>query len=364
MSSDQEIIYKLAFNFIPNVGAINAKNLISYCGGIDKVFSSNKSKLLKVPGIGQKKVIDILNSDALALAEKEYEKIENQNIKVSFYLDDDYPQRLRNFIDSPLIIYKKGKVNLDVERTVAIVGTRKPTSYGITQCEKITEALKDYNVTIVSGLAYGVDTIAHRKSVKQEIPTVGVLGNGISKIYPSANHQLAQKMTENGGIISEFPVDTKPDRENFPRRNRIISALSDVIIVIESAIKGGSMITALYANDQNKDVFALPGKINDSMSAGCNFLIKTNQAHLLHSVDDIAYIMRWDQPAEPKQMQLIIDLDEKEQNIVDLLKREELGVDSLMYQSGLRLSQVSSILLNLEFKGLVKSLPGKKYILT
>ncbi len=358
-----ELIYKLAFNFIPNVGAKTSRDLISYCGGIKEVFSANKKTLLKVPGVGEKRAEDILASNALEEAEKELRVIENEDVKVTFYLDDNYPQRLKHYPDSPILLYHRGDIDFENARNVAIVGTRKPTNYGVVQCEKLVDELSEYNVNIISGLAYGIDTTAHRRAVEKNIPTVGILGNGLCKIYPAANHSLSKKMENHGGVMSEFPMNTGPDRENFPKRNRIISAFSDVVIVIESARKGGSMITALYANDQNKDVFALPGKITDPLSEGCNHLIKTNQAHLITSAADIAYIMRWDQSQTTTQMEMVMDLTAEEKVIVDLLRGKEMTIDSLMYQSKVNLSSLSSMLLNLEFRGIVRSLPGKKYTL-
>jgi DNA processing protein len=358
-----DIIYKLALKNIPNIGPIQAKNLVSYCGGVKEVFSAQERLLKTIPGIGPKRTADIINFNDFSQAEAEYELIQKNNIKITFYLDDDYPSRLKHYPDSPIVLYSSGNVNYEAYRTVGIVGTRKPSPYGITQCEKIVEELKAYNVTIISGLAYGIDTTAHRKSVEIDMPTIGILGNGLSKLYPATNRQLAQKMKSKGGLVSEFSMNTIPDRENFPQRNRIISALSDVTIVVESAIKGGSMITAIFANEQNKDVFAIPGKNTDTMSAGCNHLIKTNQAHLLSSVKDIAYIMRWEEKEQPKQMELMLELSDDEKLIIEKLRKEDLGPDSLVYHTGLKLSEISSILLNLEFKGIVKSLPGKKYIL-
>jgi len=360
---EADIIYKLALKSIPNIGPVQAKNLVSHCGGVKEVFSAKMRLLQTVPGIGPSKAAHVVNFKGFSKAEEEYKLVEKSGVKLSFYLDKDYPSRLKHYPDSPILLYSSGNVNLDALRTVAIVGTRKPTPYGITQCEKIVEELESYNATIISGLAYGIDTTAHRKAVERNIPTLGILGNGLSKLYPATNRQLAQKMKDRGGLVSEFSMNAGPDRENFPQRNRIISALSDITIVVESAIKGGSMITAIFANDQNKDVFAIPGRNTNPMSEGCNHLIKTNQAHLLSSVKDIAYIMRWDQKEAPKQMELILDLTDVEKKVIEELRRAELGIDSLVYITGLKLSEISSILLNLEFKGIVKSLPGKKYIL-
>ena len=363
--NDPLAVYKLAIRYLPGVGAIKARDLISYCGGIQEVFQARKRKLLSIPGIGHKIADAVLKSDALNLAEEELKKIEGKDIRIISFLDECYPKNLHHHPDAPLILYIKGNLEFNTNRQVAIVGTRNVTTYGTLQCEKIVEQLRQFNCTIISGLAHGVDTIAHRKAVESGMSTIGVLGNGLRSIYPAENHDLARRMLENGGVISEFSFDTKPDRENFPQRNRIIAGMADVIIVIESAIKGGSIITAEYANNYNKDVFAIPGRLTDDFSAGCNHLIKTHKAHLLSSADDIAYIMRWDKTEEPKQLSLMIDLLPEEESIVTALKKQpEIGLDSLHYKTKMPLGQLTTVLLNLEFKGIIKSLPGKKYILS
>ncbi len=363
--SEEQYLHLLALNFVPNIGSVMAKTLISYCGGIKEVFNTPQKELIKIPTIGQKRANDILSSDTLKQAEEELKHISSNGIKMVSYLDDDYPHRLKHYPDAPLILFYKGEVDFNVNRTVAIVGTRKITSYGTIQCEKLVQELIDYNVTIVSGLAYGVDTCAHRKALELNIPTIGVLGNGLANVYPASNRKIAQQMTQNGGLVSELKYYAKPDRENFPMRNRIIAGMSDVVVVIESGASGGSMITAEIANNYNKDVFAIPGKLGDDYSKGCNQLIKIHKAHLLTSAKDIEYIMRWDQSAIPKQLPLIIDLDDDERQVVNILRENgSLGLDKLHYSSEIPLFKLTSILLTLEFKGLLKSLPGKKYILT
>jgi len=364
--SDNLHLYKLAFNFIPNIGAVTAKNLISYCGGIEQVFSAKKKTLLSAPGIGEKRVLDILNSkkEALTKAESELKELEKKNIKLIFYLDDEYPEKLSHYPDAPLLLYAKGNLELNASRMVAIVGTRKVTAYGIMECERIVEELLPYNCTIVSGLAYGVDTVAHRKAVQLGMATIGILGHGINKIYPASNRKLASNMLSDGGILTEYSLETGPERENFPKRNRVIAGMCDVVLVVESARKGGSMITAEYANNYNKDVFAIPGRSNDEFSEGCNHLIKSHKAHLCTSADDISYIMRWDKPEESKQLQLIVELSPEEEPIIEILKENpNIGLDALHYKTKVPLGNLTSILLNLEFKGVLKSLPGKKYIL-
>lgn len=358
---------KLALNFIPNIGAVTVRNLVSYCGGLDKVFTTKKTKLIRVPGIGESRANDIVNGiqKALRSAEAELRKLDGKDIRVVFYLDDDYPVKLKPYQDAPLTLYARGNMNLNASRFVAIVGTRKITPYGIIECEKLIEGLAGYNCTIISGLAYGVDTIAHRKSVELGMPTIGVLGNGINRIYPAANKSLATKMQSNGGVLSEYAMDAPPDRENFPKRNRVIAGMAEVVVIVESAKKGGSIITAEYANDYNKDVFAIPGRAADAMSEGCNNLIKHHKAHLCTSAEDIAEIMRWDKAASPGvQMELVMDLDEDETRLMRLIKEEpNIGLDTLHYKTKIPLALLTTTLLTLEFKGLVKPLPGKKYIL-
>jgi DNA processing protein len=357
---------KLALNFIPNIGAVTARNLISYCGGLKEVFTAKKSRLTSIPGIGESKANDVVNGlqKALKIAEAELQKLDGKDIRILFYLDEGYPTKLKHYQDAPLTLYARGDMQLDATRCVAIVGTRKITSYGIVECEKLVEGLAAYNCTIISGLAYGVDTIAHRKAVELGIPTIGVLGNGINRIYPSTNKSLATKMQSKGGILSEYAMDMQPKRENFPRRNRVIAGMSDVVVIVESAAKGGSIITAEYANEYNKDVFAIPGRVGDEMSEGCNNLIKHHKAHLCTSAEDIADIMRWDRATEGVQMQLVMDLDEDERKLMQYIKEEpNIGLDSLHYKTKIPLALLTTTLLTLEFKGIVKPLPGKKYIL-
>lgn len=365
--ADDLLLYKLAFNFIKGIGAINTKNLISHCGGIKEVFHATKKQLLQVPGIGAAKADIVLRSDVLGLAEKEYERVVKNDIKIHFYLDEDYPEKLKHYNDAPVVLYSKGNIDFSDRKVIAIVGTRKVTDYGSIQCEKIIEGLKPYNILVVSGMAYGVDTIAHKRSVELEIPTVGVLGHGMDTLYPITNRRLAQNMMSTGGLMSEFSLGTKPDRENFPRRNRIIAALADVVLIVESAESGGSMITAEYANEYFKDVFAIPGRTSDEYSVGCNNLIKDHKAHLCTSAADIAETMRWTaDSASSQQMMLPLEaLDENETKVFEILKNNpNTGLDTLHYESKIPLTNLTAILLTLEFKGILKSLPGKKYILT
>ena len=328
----EELLYKIAITKITKVGPVTARNLISYCGGVKAVFQTKKKDLLKIPGVGETTISNLLNKKALIEAEKELKFVETNNINLHFFLDKDYPSRLKHFPDSPILLYYKGNADLNSSRIVSIVGTRTPTVLGKAFCEEIVEGLQPYNILIVSGLAYGVDSVAHQKSLDFKIPTIGVLGHGLSKIYPSKHKKMADQMLECGGLLTEFSSEVDIEREHFPMRNRIIAGMCDALIVIETAEKGGSMISAHMANNYSKDVFAVPGRLNDKFSQGCNHLIKTHKASLIESAEDIAYVMRWDTKSERKSVQksLFVDLSENEQQIVNLLQNvEDLSIDKL-----------------------------------
>ncbi|MCB9048593.1 MAG: DNA-protecting protein DprA [Lewinellaceae bacterium] len=362
----EELLYKIAITLIPNVGPVTTRNLVSYCGGVKAVFEARKRELLKVPGVGPLIADNIVNQDVLGRAEEEWRFIEDNSIQALFYLDDDYPGRLRHYPDSPAMLYYKGQADLNGERIVAIVGTRRPSVHGVHTCEELVEGLKRYGATIISGLAYGIDITAHRKCLSLDIPTVGVLGHGLRRIYPPQHRQVARAMLQSGGLLTEYPSHTLPDREHFPMRNRIIAGLCDALIVVETQKKGGSMISAHMANDYNKDVFAVPGRIKDGTSEGCNHLIKTHKAALIENADDVAYILRWEEPGTPRaiQKQLFVELTEAEKIVVDLLNQyEAIDIDQLTGRLKMANSEMASLLLELEFKGVVRALPGKRYVL-
>ena len=363
---NEELLYAIALSFVPGLGPKKAKLCVSYCGSAKAVFEASKSKLLKAPGIGAKTVEFIQASDTIDRATKNLEFIEKIGAHAVHFYEDAYPQRLKHFDSSPLVLYYKGNMMLNHPRTVAIIGTRQPTEQGKIICEKIIKGLQPYDVQIISGLAYGVDTCAHKSAVDQGIPTIGVLGHGLDQLYPAENRPLSQKMIKNGGVLTEFSWKSSFDKENFPMRNRIIASMSDVVIVVESKRKGGSIITAEFANEYNKDVFAVPGRITDEVSEGCNNLIKQHKAYLLSKAEDIAYIMRWDEIDKQKTVQksLFVELNKEEQIVVDYIKKQEGAVmDELSQVLKMPSSQVASTLLNLEFKGVIKALPGKRFIL-
>ncbi len=361
---DENLKYKIAISLVPNIGDVLAKRLISYCGSAKAVFEEKKIALEKIPGIGEIISKAVVNQKVFKRAEEEIKFIEKNEITPLFYLDKEYPKRLTHCEDSPVILYFKGKANVNSEKVISIVGTREATDYGRQQCEKLIADLAIYNPIIVSGLAYGIDICAHKAAMENNLTTICGLAHGLDKIYPAIHTQAATKMLENGGWLTDFTSNVIPNRENFPRRNRIVAGMSDATIVIESKINGGSLITADIANSYNRDVFAFPGRVNDECSRGCNNLIKQNKAALIQSAADISYILGWEQTIKkaPIQKQLFIELKPEEDILVSLLKeKESMNVDDICLQAKMPMSKVSSLLLTLEFSGIVKSLPGKMY---
>jgi len=363
---DQERISLMALHYIPGVGNFLIKQLVSYCGSAEQVFHYTKAKLLKVPGIGDVTAQSITEGKARNLAEKEFRKAEKEDTRILFFTDKAYPVRLKPIDDAPSLLYVKGNINLNQVKTIAIVGTRQATDYGKEQVEQIIEALVPHQALIISGLAYGIDIHAHKQALKLGLPTVGVLGSGIDVIYPAAHKDIAKKMVNQGGLITENPFGTKPDAHNFPSRNRIIAGLSDALIVVEAAAKGGALITAEIANSYNKDVFAIPGNLGNQYSEGCNKLIKINKANLFTSVKDLEYLMNWNLGNEKNTNQLSLELpplDPQELLVLNVLhdKKTPVMIDELSHKTGLGQGALASILLSLEFKNMVISLPGKMY---
>jgi DNA processing protein len=366
MNHHDETLYRVALKNIPKVGAVIARNLVSYCGSVEAVFRENPRRLLKIPGVGKKLISYIRKKSILLEAEEELKYIERHDIQLHFYLDNSYPERLRHISQAPILMYSKGSFDLNADRIISIVGTRQATQYGKLMCGRIISEIAKYNPVVVSGLAYGIDISAHREAIAHNLSTVAVLGNGLGRIYPSSHRSIAKSMLGNGGLLTEFNFNTPPDKENFPSRNRIVAALADVVIVVESADSGGSIITAEFANSYNRDVAAIPGRGNDVMSAGCNKLIKTHKAHLAESGEDIAQLLSWDdENRKPQGVQRTIfaDLSEGEQLLVELMRAgEEEDLDILSTQSKMSMSELATVLLSLEFKGVVRSLPGKRYL--
>lgn len=357
------LIYQLALLRIKGIGNALAKQLLTYCGDAEAVFRTPKHQLVKIPGIGNHLADTISHANTLREAEQEVQFIEKHKIQVLVWNSEDYPSKLRDCIDAPLILYFKGKANLNNQRVVSIVGTRNATEYGRRVCYSFVEALKDYGVLVVSGLAYGIDSYAHKACVQYGIPTLGVLGHGLDRIYPSSNRSLALNMIKNGGLLTEYPSNTKPNKQNFPSRNRIIAGLADVTVVVEAALKGGALITAEIANTYNRDVCAFPGDIYHEYAKGCNHLIKTHRANLINSVKDLAYLMNWEPVIKHRVEQpAIVNLDTLEQQVYNEVKKHgQLGIDKLLHYSGIPQSKLAITLLSLEMMGLIIALPGKIY---
>jgi DNA processing protein len=364
------LLHRVALTFVKNIGPTLAKSLVSHFGGAEQIFSATRVKLLKVPGIGEKTVSQLDFNAALKKAEHELKFIEKNAIEVIFYTDNKYPKRLKNCGDSPVLLYARGNADFNTQHVVSIVGTRNATDYGKQLCRQIVEELQQHNVLVVSGLALGIDVAVHKECLKLNVPTVGVVGHGLDRMYPAQNRATAEKMVENGGLLSEYPSGTVPDRENFPQRNRIVAGIADATIVIEASVKGGALITAEIANSYNRDVFAFPGRIGDEFSEGCNFLIRNNKAQLLTCAADLAFSLGWEQGGNSKpvieQYILPLDLSSDENLILSLIKENNgpLAIDDLSIKSSMPTSKLAMNLLNMEMQGYIRSLPGKIYCIS
>jgi len=370
---DENLKYKIGITLIKGIGSNLAKNLIAYIGSAEGVFKEKQQNLAKIPGIGEiisnQIVSQITSQNVLKRAEQEIEFITKNKILTYYFADRDYPFRLKECPDSPILIYSKGNCNLNAGKFVGIVGTRKATETGKENCRKLITDLGSAlpSAVIVSGLAYGIDICAHKAAIESGLPTIGVIGHGLDRIYPEVHRPTAVKMVQDGALLTEYLSQTNPDKPNFVQRNRIIAGLCDAIVVVESGIKGGALITAEIANDYNRDVFTYPGRITDEWSAGCNALIKNNKASLIESADDILRFMNWErQDSNSKpivQTALFMDLTEEEQGMVSTLRQNPEGIqfNELAIQLERPISKISSLLLQMEFKGLVKCLPGNLY---
>jgi DNA processing protein len=363
---DENLLYKIALSIIPGIGGILARNIVAYVGTIEGVFTESIKSLQKIPGIGEINAQRIKDKDIFKNAEKELRFIEKNEIEVLFYTDKNFPRRLKTCADAPVLLFTKGNLDLNEHRIVSIVGTRNATNYGKLVCEELIQKFSERNfkILIVSGLAYGIDIQAHKSALKYNLPTAGVIAHGLDKIYPSLHAETARKMLENGGLVTDFPSGTKIDPSNFIRRNRIIAGLADATIVVESASKGGALITAEIASSYNRDVFAFPGRAGDVYSKGCNQLIRNSGANLMESIDDLEYFMGWEKSSKNKVVQssLFVELTPDEEKIVTLLRENgELFIDQISSELTLPVSRVSAMLLTLEFKNVLVAMPGKMY---
>ncbi|HEX2919813.1 MAG TPA: DNA-processing protein DprA [Bacteroidales bacterium] len=364
--SETSLRNKIALGLIPGIGDINARKLVAFFGSVDAIFSEPYQSLIKIPGIGSGLARCISDRSYLKLAEKEAAYISKNNIKAYFYLDDDYPFRLRQCEDSPVVFYFKGNCDLNSMKMLSIVGTRDATSRGREMCDKIIRGLAADNpdLIIVSGLAYGIDITCHKAALQYNLGTIGILAHGLKTIYPSVHAQIARNMINKGGLLTDFISDALPERNNFLKRNRIIAGLSDATLVVESGTKGGALITADIANSYNKDVFAIPGRPEDHFSQGCNGLIKNNKATLVENPEDISAFLNWKSEKNkiPIQKTLFSDMEPEEKRIFELIAKEgEINIDSICRTLVIPVQILSATLLQMEFKGIVKCFPGNIY---
>ncbi|MBC7605349.1 MAG: DNA-protecting protein DprA [Burkholderiales bacterium] len=360
----EDLFYILALQKVEGVGDIVSKKLLSHFDNAASVFKASASQLASIGGIGSILLRNLKDKTIFQKAEAELKFIEKNRINVSFFQDENYPDRLKHCLDGPLLLFSSGNIQLHKRKIISIVGTRQITPYGSAFCQKLIEDLAPLNPIIVSGFAYGVDIAAHQAALDNQLQTIGVVAHGLNQIYPKVHKKYVAKVEENGGFMTEFWSSSNPDKENFVRRNRIVAGISEATIVIESADKGGSLITANMANDYNRDVFAVPGRISDKYSQGCNNLIKTQKANLIGSAADLIYQLNWDleTPKKAIQKQLFVSLDETEQRIYDFLSQngKEL-LDLIALACDLPVFKISGILLNMELKGVVRPLPGKLF---
>ncbi|WP_424961789.1 DNA-processing protein DprA [Ekhidna sp.] len=362
----EELVFQIALELIPGVGNKGTKQLMSYCGSAAEVFRASKIKLLKIPGVGEKMADLIKQSSPFKEAEAIFNSAQKIGAEVLHYTHPNFPGRLKQAPDAPNIIYKKGAGDLNPKKSIAVVGTRKATEYGKSITDKIVTDLASLNVTVISGLAYGIDIQAHKASLNENTPTLAILAGGLDRIYPSVHKKYAEQLQETGAIISESVPGTKPDPHLFPARNRIIAGMADATIVVEAAAKGGALITANIADSYNRLVFAVPGDVGHTFSEGTNKLIATQRALIYTGVEDLIYHLNWDITQEDHTPKVMPELTQEEQSIYELLSenRSPMEIDLIAMKTQIPINQVASHLLSLEFKNLVKSMPGKKFGLT
>ena len=361
-----DLLYQLALTQVPQIGCVHAKLLIQKFHAAEAIFKARIAELEKIEGIGSVRARCIKTFNGFSQAEKEIGFLEKYKIKPLFLSQPDYPQRLLRCYDSPTLLFYRGEANLNTARIIAVIGTRSNSVYGKHITEKLIKELAPYEVLVVSGLAFGIDAIAHKTALKNNLPTVGVLAHGLDSLYPSEHTNMAKDMIkQGGGLLTEFYSEITAEKHHFPIRNRIVAGMSDAVVVIETGIKGGSMITAELANGYNRDVFAFPGKVTDAKSAGCNALIKNNKAALLTEAQELAEMLGWSMPV-PKSIQpqkeLFTDLNDEEKTIVGILsEKQAVHIDELNIRCGFSTSTMAAAILNLELQNIVQALPGKMY---
>ncbi|MDR1742290.1 MAG: DNA-processing protein DprA [Dysgonamonadaceae bacterium] len=358
---------QIALTMIPGIGVMHARNLVQAAGDEEAVFREKARVLEKIPRISARLVAEIRNPEVMRKAERELEFVEKNHLRMFFFTNPDYPSRLNNCIDAPVLLYAKGDADFNRQKIISVVGTRNATPYGQKFCETLIDTLADKfpELLVISGLAYGIDVCAHRAALQSGLSTVAVLGHGLDRIYPEMHRKTAIEMLEKGALITEFPSKTTPDKFNFVKRNRIVAGMADAVIVMESGERGGSLITADIANSYYREVFAVPGRTTDNASKGCNNLIANNKAVLLQDANEFIALMNWDSSSrpQPKQKELFLNLSEEEERIFNALAKHNDGVqvNMLGIELNVPVSELFFTLLELEMKNVVQSLPGGVY---
>lgn len=362
--SEKGLLSLIALTFIPGIGPRTARKMLSFVIKPEEIFQIPSVEYLHQKIVNQQVAQHLKNPEYLKKAEYELNYAQKHRIEIIHLFDTSYPYRLSQCDDAPLILYKKGVASLNPLRAVSIVGTRRATAYGKQCVDELVHGMKGDNLQIISGLAIGIDSFAHRAALQNDLQTIAILGTGLNVIYPAINKNLAEKIMQQGALVSEFSVQEPSEKSNFPRRNRIIAGMSDAVIVAETGIRGGALITAQLANSYNRDVFAFPGRVNDELSEGCNWLIKTNRAALITSVNDFYELMNWEKPGQTSKLkQQYLPISVEEENILKLLfEYKECGIDFICERLDMSISKASTILFHLEMSGLVRCLPGKRYI--
>ncbi|MEO9512953.1 MAG: DNA-processing protein DprA [Flavobacteriaceae bacterium] len=364
--TDTEIIAALRLQAIPNIGNVIAKRMIAHCGSAKAVFEDKIQHLLKIDGVGILTLKGFHNANYIDEAEAEYNYLQKEKIAFTYFTDQDYPEYLRHCADRPLFLFKSGNIDLKERKIISVVGTRNITGYGTAFCESFIDEIAPLDPIIVSGFAYGVDIAIQKAAMEKGLQTIGCLAHGLNQVYPKAHKKYVSGIEQHGGFFTEFWSTSRPDRENFLKRNRIIAGLSEATVVIESAEKGGSLVTADLANGYNREVFAVPGRSTDKFSKGCNDLIKYQKAHILTSAADLIYILNWELEGKKEkpgvQKKLFAELDETEQSIYSYLQLNgKQLLDMIALECKLPVFRLSATLFNMEMKGLVRPLPGKMF---
>jgi DNA processing protein len=355
-------LYKIALGQLKGIGPSRAARILGKLASLSDLFTQNDRELHIQTGIARSILKEMNRDEALRIADKQHAFNVRNNIRSHFFMEEDYPRRLRQCPDAPIVLFSKGLTDLNQSKVVSVVGTRNQTEYGRKLVGELLETIQSKDLTVISGLAYGVDIHVHETCVENGIFNIGVFGHSLDRIYPYQHRRVAEKMLENGGWISEFIVGTKPDRMNFPMRNRIIAGMSDAVIVVESKTKGGSIITAELGNDYNRDVFAFPGSVHQEQSEGCNWLIQKQKAHLIQNGADFLTFMNWHLETTEKQLLLFPELDQSELTVYQVLaEMKEAHIDSIALKCFMSTSQINVLLFQLEMKNIIQAISGNRF---